>query len=86
VHTLTIGAASLQSARGFLDSLDGFRAELVETAPDQYEVRIDLRGKGEIHEALRAIDSHVTERADGPASVDLDGQRYTVEPVSADAL
>jgi hypothetical protein len=74
VHTLTIGAASLQSARGFLDNLDGFQAELVESTPGEYQVRIHLHGGREIHEALHAIDKAVTERANGPVRLELDGQ------------
>lgn len=85
MHTLTIGAASLASARGFLDDLQGFEAELVETAPGTYEVRISLRGRDEIHEALHAIDAHVTARAAGPARLDLDGSRYLLEPVPDNA-
>lgn len=79
MHTLTIGAVSLQSARGFLESLDGFQAELVESAPGRYEVRITLDGR-KIHECLNAIDRHVTERDDGPVPLDFDGQRYLLEP------
>ena len=80
MHTLTIGAASLQSARGFLDSLDGFQAELIESAPGEYQLRITLHGGREVHDVLRAIDEAVTERANGPIRLDLDGQHYTLEP------
>lgn len=85
MHTLTIGAASLPSARDFLDSLDGFQAELVESTPGRYEVRIVLKGGRELHAALHAIDMHVTGRADGPIRLDFDGQRYTLEPEPVDA-
>lgn len=85
MHTLTIGAASLESARGFLESLRGFQAELVQTPWGRYEVRITLDGTSEIHEALHAIDDHVTERANGPVHLDFDGQHYMVEPVPSDA-
>jgi hypothetical protein len=84
LHTLTIGAASLASARGFLDSLDGFQAETCRECPGTYEVRITLDGR-RIREALHAIDKHVRKRDAGPVHVDFDGQRYRLEPDSATA-
>jgi hypothetical protein len=79
LQTLTIGAASLESALGFLDSLRGFRTDLVETEDGHHEVRITVYGDRDIHEALAAIDRHVTERAEGPARLGLDGRHYLIE-------
>lgn len=81
MRTLTIGAVSLESACGFLNSLRQFQADLVETASGSYEVRILLHGRSEIHEALHAIDDHVTNRADGPVRPDLERVARKVSPV-----
>lgn len=84
VQTLIIGAVSLESARGFFESVHGFHAELVETEDGRYEVRIRLYDDREIHGALDAIVRHVTERDQGPAHLDLDGHHYLVEPTVGD--
>jgi hypothetical protein len=78
--TLRIGAASLESARALLECLRGLEAELIESDDGNYEVQISLAGDREINDALGAIDRHVTERADGPARLDLDGRQYLLEP------
>jgi hypothetical protein len=63
-----------------LDCLEGFEAGLVEGEAGRYEVQVSLDGDRDINDVLGTIDAHVTERADGPARLDLDGRRYLIEP------
>jgi hypothetical protein len=63
-----------------LKCLGGFEAELVEREAGRYAVLISLDGDRDINDVLGTIDAHVTERADGPARLDLDGRRYLIEP------
>jgi hypothetical protein len=39
-----------------------------------------VEGDRDINNALGAIDRHVTERADGPARLHLDGRHYLIAP------
>jgi hypothetical protein len=80
VQTLTIGPASLERAQAMLECLRGFEAELVENEDGRYDVQVNLNGERDINHVLGAIDTHVTERADGPARLDLDGRRYLIQP------
>jgi hypothetical protein len=65
-----------------LECLCGFEAEVVESEDGRYEVQVILAGDRDINRVLGAIDTHVTERADGPARLDLDGRRYLIEPAT----
>jgi hypothetical protein len=82
VQTLTIGPASLERARAMLECLGGFEAELVENEDGRYEVQVILSGDRDINRVLGAIDAHVTERAEGPARLELEGRRYLIEPAT----
>jgi uncharacterized protein (UPF0262 family) len=79
---LTIGPASLERARAMLECLRGFEAELVESEDGRYDVQVSLDDDRDISRVLGAIDTHVTERADGPARLDLDGRHYLIEPAT----
>jgi hypothetical protein len=83
LQTLTIGPASLEKAQGMLEWLRGFEAELVEREDGRYDVQVSLDDDRDINRVLGAIDTHVTERADGPARLDLDGRHYLIEPATA---
>jgi hypothetical protein len=85
LQTLTIAAASLDSARALLDCLGGFQAEIVKSEGGDYEVRVSVESDRDINNALGAIDRHVTERADGPARLDLDGRHYLIAPAGVGA-
>jgi hypothetical protein len=63
-----------------LECLRGFDAELVESEDGHYDVQVSLDDDRDINRALGAIDTHVTDRADGPARLDLDGRHYLIEP------
>jgi hypothetical protein len=82
VQTLTIGPASLDRARAMVECLRDFEAELVESADGRYDVQVKLADDRDINRVLGAIDTHVTERADGPARLDLDGRHYLIEPAT----
>ena len=79
---LTIGPASLARAQAMLECLRGFEAELVESEDGRYDVQVSLDDDRDISRVLGAIDTHVTERADGPARLDLDGRHYLIDPAT----
>ena len=81
METLTIQAASAESAHGMLAALSFFEAELVETPDGRREVVVTLAGDdSEIVAVLNALERYVTERASGPARVELNGRAYVMEP------
>ncbi len=72
---------SLESAQGFRDALSEFNTELVETAGGRYHVEVTLGGSDRtILAALKALETYVSERGDGPAKVAIDGHKYTLHP------
>ena len=81
-QTLTIGPGSVERARAMLECLDDFEAEIVEREDGLYDVQVSLASDRDINRVLGAIDTHVSERADGPARLDLDGRRYLMEPAA----
>lgn len=81
METLTIRAASQESARGFCAALADFETELVEAEPGTFLVTVTFGGSNrEIVAVLRALEEHVEHRGDGPAVVGLGGQTYTLHP------
>ena len=82
LQTLMIGPASLERARAMLECLGGFEAELVASEDGRYDVQVNLASDRDINRVLGAIDTHVCDRADGPARLDLDGRRYSIEPAT----
>jgi hypothetical protein len=56
MQTLTVKAANLESARGFMSGLAGFQAELLEAKDGSFDVTISLgRGDGEVIALLNAL-------------------------------
>jgi hypothetical protein len=83
METLTIQAASPQSARAMLAALSGFEAELIEATDGRCEVVVTLaRGDREVVAVLNALEEYVTERARGPARLELNGRNYVLHPES----
>ena len=81
METLTIKAASEQSAQGFRAALADFQTELVQAEPDAFLVTVTFNGSNrEIVSVLRALEEHVAHRGDGPAVVGLGDQTYTLHP------
>ena len=85
MESLVIHAASRESAEAFCTALSGFDPELIEgeNGRCQVEVRVERSNK-KILEALGALEACVSTRADGPAQLDVHGQRYTLHPTDAD--
>jgi uncharacterized protein (UPF0262 family) len=79
---VTIGPAGLERAQAMLESLRDFEAELVENDDGRYDVQVSLDNDRDINRVLGAIDTHVTDRADGPARIDLNGRDYLIEPAT----
>jgi hypothetical protein len=77
-----IAVAGSEAARGFLDSLERFHAELVNTEDGRHEVRIRVHDEKEVFDALDAIESYVTERAGVAARIGLDRRFYLIEPAA----
>ena len=79
MKTLTIRAASPESAQGFCAALEDFGAELAETAEGTLLVTVRFKGSNqEIVSVLRALEDCVSQRSDGPAVVGLGGHTYTL--------
>lgn len=80
MQSLTIAAASPSSARGMLEALQDFVAELVEGEDGQQQVVVRLNGDKEIVRVLNALERFVTERDNGPTHVELAGRTYSLHP------
>lgn len=81
METLTIRAASEESARGFCAALADFQTELVEAETGTFLVPVTFTGSHrEMVGVLRALEEHVADRGYGPAVVGLGGQTYTLHP------
>lgn len=79
METLTIRAASLESAQGFCAALENFRVELVEAPAGTFLVTVSFDGSNrEIVSVLRALEECVSQRSDGPALVGLGDKTYTL--------
>ena len=82
METLTIQAASAESAHAMLAALSAFEAKLVE-ADGRREIVVSLAADdSEIVAVLNALQRYVTERASCPARVELNGRAYVMEPVA----
>lgn len=81
METLTIRAASKESAHDFCAALGEFCAELVESEQGTFLVTVTFSGSNrEMIAVLRALEECVSRRSDGPAVVGLSGQTYTLHP------
>lgn len=79
METLTIRAASQESAEEFCAALTDFRTELVENPRGTFLVTVAFGGSNrEIVAVLRALEDCVSQRCDGPAVVGLSGKTYTL--------
>jgi hypothetical protein len=79
MQTLSIEAASPESAHGLYEALADFSADLRETDDGRRYVDVELRGSDrEIVDVLNAIEDYITRRSCGPALVGLDGRKYTI--------
>src|SRR5947208_15178754 len=75
--TLTVEAASFESARGLCDSLAAFRAELLDGDDGSCGVKVVLDDARQAPAVLSAIERHVMEReSGGTARSPLDGACY----------
>jgi hypothetical protein len=79
MQTLTIQAATPESAQGLYEALSAFDVQLSEdeNGPCRVEVRLG-GGDREIVDVLNAIERHVTERKAGPARIRLNEHDYTL--------
>lgn len=82
MQTLTIEAATPDSALALHQALSGFRAELRVTDDGRSYVEVALgQSDREIVEVLNAIEDYVTQRAAGPARIGLNGHTYALHAV-----
>lgn len=80
VQTLSILAASPESARGLIEALAEFDAELVQASDGTYAVIVTLDGDhSETIAVLNALERVVTER-ERSARVTLNGREYVMDP------
>jgi hypothetical protein len=82
MQALTIEAVNHDSARAFADALAGFDGELIETGEDgKWLVRVALDNSDEaLSSVLNELAKFITQQADGPAVLELDGHSYTLYP------
>jgi hypothetical protein len=86
METLTIRAASQESARGFCAALADFQTELEEAETGAFLVKVTFKGSNrEIVAVLRALEENVSQRAEGPAVVGLGAETYTLHPTDRPA-
>jgi hypothetical protein len=84
MESLVIHAASRESAELFCAALSGFDPQLIERENGSCQVEVTLgRSNRKILQALSALEEHVSMRGDGPARLDVLGQRYTLHPTDA---
>lgn len=77
--TITIEAATPESAHALFQALAGYCRVLRQGDDGRQFVDVDLRrGDREIVEVLNTVEEYVTHRNDGPARVELDGHTYTL--------
>jgi hypothetical protein len=80
METLTIKAATQESARDFCAALADFETELAQDETGTFLVTVTFRGSNrEIVSVLRALEGCVSQRGD-PAVVGLGGETYTLHP------
>jgi hypothetical protein len=86
MESLVIHAASRESAEAFCAALSEFDPKLTVGENGRCQVEIPVaRSNQKTLAALNALEAYVSTRADGPARLDLDGQRYTLHPTDASA-
>jgi hypothetical protein len=80
MRRLTIEAASALSARDFYDALSAFKREIEKSKDGRWRVSVSLDPTdGAIVSLLNALQHHVSERATGPARLEMDGNSYLLE-------
>jgi hypothetical protein len=83
METLTIRAATQESARDFCAALADFQTELSEDETGTL-VTVSFRGSNrEIVAVLRALEECVSRRGEGSAVVGLGGEIYTLHPTDS---
>src|SRR5262245_23744156 len=84
MRSFIVEAKSLESAQGILEALANFGPAVTGNAADGYTVSVDVGSSDQaVLSVLDALESHVLERDDGPAKVELDGRQYTLHPGDA---
>jgi hypothetical protein len=84
MESLVIHAASRESAEAFCSALSEFDPRLVEGDDGRCQVEVPVeRSNKKILAALSALEAYVSTRAEGPARLDVQGQRYTLHPTDA---
>lgn len=79
MQTITIEAASAESAPDLYVVLARFGADLRDTDDGRRFIDVDVSGDCDIVEVLNAIEHYVTHRNDGAARVAFDGRSYTLQ-------
>jgi hypothetical protein len=79
MRVITAGARSLYAAHGLYSALSEFHPELNGIEDDGYRVSIELGSSDRrIIAVLDILDEYVTERASGPARVEVDGHPHVM--------
>ena len=91
MQTLTVEAASKESATALHAALSRFQAELIESEDGSYHVAVPLGGGDrDIINVLSAIEDYVTSRRTDAARIQLNGRSYVMhgapDPAGSDDL
>jgi hypothetical protein len=78
MRALTVDARSRESGEALYSALAGFHPELSGDDEEGWRVVVQLASDKVVLEILRLLEEHVSERADGPARIGLDGRTYTL--------
>jgi hypothetical protein len=83
-QTLTIRAGTQEVADGLFVVLHGFQPAVNPSPLGGYDVTVAIEGNpGQLVAILAALETHLTQRHDGPAQVELNGHKYSLEPEPA---
>lgn len=83
MNTITIEAATPESALALYEALADFGAELRASEDGRRFIDVELRGSDrKIVDVLNAVEDYVTRRNDGPARIELGGHTYTLYAVT----
>jgi DNA-binding MarR family transcriptional regulator len=78
MRALTVHARNRESAQKLRSALAEFNPELIE-ADNGYQVSVELGSfDGQVLAVLAVLEAYVIDRDDGPATVELDGRRYSM--------
>ena len=76
---ITIDARTLESAQALYEALSAFRPRLMGSEDEGYRVTLERSNSDrQVFSILDALQEYLSQRATGPARLEVDGRRYTM--------